>query len=126
MTSNSEEMSQSLLNQVNGSDGEGAVVFEVPDEASQSLLNQVNGSDEKQEVFEVSEILVSIPSKSGQWFRYQRFGVKKILTNLSQSLLNQVNGSDEALNWGGAIPYKSQSLLNQVNGSDQTVLGLTK
>ena len=61
--------SQSLLNQVNGSDCWNDILEWANENWSQSLLNQVNGSDEEN----VSEIhnrnSVAIPSKSGQWFR---------------------------------------------------------
>ena len=93
------------------------------------------------------DILVAIPSKSGQWFRQNLYLYEQERHIASQSLLNQVNGSDSRQNTGTvrridvAIPSKSgqwfrrkgggktkvnipvsQSLLNQVNGSDSKLL----
>ena len=88
---------------------------------SQSLLNQVNGSDISSLLLVIQRACVAIPSKSGQWFRLILLYCGRNGYSLSQSLLNQVNGSDDKWSYIEGWCLLSQSLLNQVNGSDNSL-----
>ena len=71
------DLSQSLLNQVNVSDLQNCRVKSTHDFLSQSLLNQVNVSDIRYGEHGYLMKNVAIPSKSGQCFRHSS-NLKKI------------------------------------------------